>query len=89
MNSKRDFSLKQSTDGKTSLVVVGLFLIDSLKIASTLSDFHCLMKAGKVGRNVGESKKKLHCILFCSSFVALSGTSNKKCILKNYSQSLD
>lgn len=64
MNSKRDFSLKQSTDGKTSLVVVGLFLIDPLKIASTLSDFHCLMKAGKVGRNVGESKKKNY-IVYC------------------------
>lgn len=55
VNSNRDFLLKQSTDGKTLLVVGGLFLINPQQIASTLSDFHCLMKAGKVGRNVGES----------------------------------
>ena len=58
VNSNRDqFLLKQSTDGKTLLVVGGLFLINTQQIASTLSNFRCLMKAGKVGRNVGESEK--------------------------------
>ena len=36
---KPRFLLKQSIDGKTSLVVGGLFLIDPQQIASTLSDF--------------------------------------------------
>ena len=59
VNSNRDqfFFLLQSTDGKTLLVVGGLFLINTQQIASTLSNFRCLMKAGKVGRNVGESEK--------------------------------